>query len=114
MLTISQAMLDTLEVAMDEDRWRWAMAQAESEGLAGRLLSEVPEASLKRFAHQLGVFQPDDIMRLFGLIAEHGIHFYKLPWAAPFFYNVPFDYPHETLLHLIAQSQEVGREQPGH
>lgn len=56
------------------------------------------------------MFQPDDIMLLFGLIAEHGIHFYKQPWAAPFFYKTPFDYPPETLLHLNAQSQRVGRE----
>lgn len=110
MLTISQATMDALAAAMDEDRWRSAMARATGEGIAERLLSQVPEASLKRFSHQLGVFQPDDIMLLFGLIAEHGIHFYKQPWAAPFFYKAPFDYPHETLLHLTAQSQRVGRE----
>jgi hypothetical protein len=107
MLTISQAMMDALAASMDEERWRSAMARATGEGMGARLLSQGPEASLKRFSHQLGVFQPDDIMLLFGLIVEHGMHFYKQPWATPFFYKVPFDYPHETLLHLTAQSRRV-------
>ena len=68
---------------------------------------------MKRFAHGLGIFQTEDLLWLFGLVTRYGIRFYQLTWANPFFYRIPFDYPHETLLHLVAQAQEYEHERTG-
>jgi hypothetical protein len=113
MMTISQAQMDALAAAMDEDRWRAAIGRLQRGGSLDSLLAQASEETLKRFSRELGIYQTEDLMRLFELVIQYGIRFYQLPWAAHFFHKLPFDYPHETLLHLLAQSQEYERERSG-
>jgi hypothetical protein len=114
MLMISQEQMDAIAAAMDEQRWQAALGRSREFGIMQALLAQAPEETLKSFAHGLGVDETEDLLRLFHLVARYGIRFFRLPWAEPFFYRLPLDYPHETLLHLIAQSQEYEREQDGH
>lgn len=114
MMKISQAQMDALAAAMDEDRWLAAISRSQRGASWDSLLAQASEQTLKRFSRELGIYQTEDLMRLFELVIKYGIRFYQLPWAEHFFHKVPFDYPHETLLHLLAQSQEYERERSGH